>query len=363
MHIHPLVSATLLILIALTSAQSNADTTKTKIGVIVPLTGPLAEFGLAAKNGIKLAEKHYLNILGDVEFVFEDSSYKPQIAITAFRKLVSQDHVDLVLNFGCPTSQAISPLAEQSKIPAGLFCSSHLLTKGKEYSFGLTSPAPDWAQHLWRYFQSRQVKSICMLLTENDYLVSEFNALKMNMIADDREDDIDIIDRFAPDDVDFRTAITRLRSRKCDAIGLYFLPGQIRSFFSQLEGRKLSAPVFGTDIFESPEEIAAASGGLEGAIFVNVDVPNDFAREYREQFRNENQIATACITHDVVRTIGEVLSSSDSSTFFSKLRGPVLRVGKCGSSSFVHADSGEQFFNFPVILKQIESGKIVRLAN
>jgi ABC-type branched-subunit amino acid transport system substrate-binding protein len=36
-------------------SQSFAEE-KFKVGVIAPLTGPLAEYGLAAKNGIELAQ-------------------------------------------------------------------------------------------------------------------------------------------------------------------------------------------------------------------------------------------------------------------------------------------------------------------
>ena len=150
-----LVSILLSLLISLSSALAE-DNGVIKVGVIIPLTGPLAEFGVAFQNGIKLAQQKEKDILGGLQFIYEDSQYNPQSAVTIFRKFTSDSNVKFIINFGCPTSQAIAPIAEQVQIPTALFCSSLLLTKGKKFSFGMTSPANEWAAILEKYLELKK---------------------------------------------------------------------------------------------------------------------------------------------------------------------------------------------------------------
>jgi len=47
-------------------AEELLDQEKLKVGVILPLTGPLAEYGMAARNGIELARKEYPELFHDL---------------------------------------------------------------------------------------------------------------------------------------------------------------------------------------------------------------------------------------------------------------------------------------------------------
>lgn len=57
-----------------------------KVGVIVPLSGPLAEYGMAIVNGITLAKEQYPEKLKSRDFSIEDSAYKTTQALAAFNK-------------------------------------------------------------------------------------------------------------------------------------------------------------------------------------------------------------------------------------------------------------------------------------
>ena len=78
-----------------TSTHAVADQSF-KIGLSLPLSGPNAEFGIAAKNGIEFARA--LNPAGfdKISFSFEDNKYDPKSAISSFHKLVKSDGAKLV---------------------------------------------------------------------------------------------------------------------------------------------------------------------------------------------------------------------------------------------------------------------------
>ena len=44
-----------------------------RIGVIAPLSGPLAEYGLASQNGIELARSQHPELFNHIEFIYENS--------------------------------------------------------------------------------------------------------------------------------------------------------------------------------------------------------------------------------------------------------------------------------------------------
>ena len=93
-----------------------------KIGVIQPLTGPLAFNGNNDVNGAKLAVKE-INASGGVlgkkiELVIEDGQCKPADSVNAAEKLIVRDKVPAIMGGFCSgATAAIMPVAERYKIP------------------------------------------------------------------------------------------------------------------------------------------------------------------------------------------------------------------------------------------------------
>ena len=79
-----------LILLALISANS-AVAGPIKIGVIAPLTGPVASWGTDTQRALTLANESFG--AGRFEFIFEDGQCLGKEAATAAQKLVSVDKV------------------------------------------------------------------------------------------------------------------------------------------------------------------------------------------------------------------------------------------------------------------------------
>src|SRR4051812_32826752 len=107
-----LLAAFLLISVVLDGAT--ADDKPFIVGVVAPMTGPLAEDGVATHNGIELAKKQHPEMFKSLSFIFEDSQYDAKQAVTAYIKLRTVDHADLIYVWGNPTSEAVAPLAEQN---------------------------------------------------------------------------------------------------------------------------------------------------------------------------------------------------------------------------------------------------------
>ena len=156
-----------------------------KIGVIAPLTGNYAQYGIAVKEGIELKVEAINNAGGingkKIELVIADSKGDVQESVNAFKKMVSQDKVNIVIGeVVSATSQAISGLAQSAKVPLISATATSLdVTKGKDFVFRTTFTDPYQGTATAKYAKSKGVKSIAILTnSSNDYSVGIANAFK-----------------------------------------------------------------------------------------------------------------------------------------------------------------------------------------
>lgn len=95
-----------------------------KIGVVLPLTGPVSETGKALQRGLELGVRK-VNAAGGVnggkvEYVVVDDGGDPATSTQLARKLVQQDRVSML--FGTitgDTAEAVSKVAQDSQVPFG----------------------------------------------------------------------------------------------------------------------------------------------------------------------------------------------------------------------------------------------------
>lgn len=87
------------------------------VGVIIPLTGDLADYGVSIKRGFDLAIAQSPQRFSKIHFIFEDSRYDANTAVLALQKLKATDSIDLYYAWGVSPTEAIIPIAESSKLP------------------------------------------------------------------------------------------------------------------------------------------------------------------------------------------------------------------------------------------------------
>ncbi|MFZ6646267.1 ABC transporter substrate-binding protein [Undibacterium sp. TJN25] len=92
-----------------------------KVGVIVEVTGPQAEYGMQMTNGMKLyMQEHGDTVAGrKIELIVKDvGGPAPEVAKRLAQELASRDKVDFFAGFGfTPNALAAAPVATQAKIP------------------------------------------------------------------------------------------------------------------------------------------------------------------------------------------------------------------------------------------------------
>ena len=161
-----------LIAFALGFGLAPADAQSVKIGSILSVTGPAAFLGEDMKAGMELAIEE-INAKGGVlgkkiDWVFYDAESQTQKGLTATRRLIDQDKVDMIVGGGNMSGMAIAMLGTHRE---GRHCRScrpkarwTIVTPVAERQWTFKSTADDdqVMERLADYFAKKNIKKVAL---------------------------------------------------------------------------------------------------------------------------------------------------------------------------------------------------------
>ena len=249
-----------------------------------------------------------------IKLVTADSKGDVQEAVNAFKKMVSQDKVNVVIGkVVSATSQAISGLAQQAKVPLISATATNLdVTKGKDFVFRTTFTDPYQGTATAKYAKSKGVKSIAILTnSSNDYSIGIANAFKAQV----EKDGITITEeKYTNDDKDFKAILTKVKGQNPQAIFIPDYYNTIGLIISQAKDLGINAQYLGGDGWDG---IQTNFGKVaEGAIFASQFSPDDksenvqkFMKAYKAKY-NKEPIMFAALGYDTVQIVETALKST-----------------------------------------------------
>ena len=156
------IKAFFFIFIVFSSLQAET----TKIGVLIPLTGPFAKYG----QRIQASVKEFKN--ENVKFIFEDEACEPKTAITSYKKLSEFDKTKLFIRPFCGSSQnAIAPLIKKNQHFGiiGSSASRNLYEISGKRMLSTMYSIEDEATFLANEFNSQNIKTVSIVFAENAF--------------------------------------------------------------------------------------------------------------------------------------------------------------------------------------------------
>lgn len=349
------------LIFSLSILVQNAESAPFRVGVVLPLSGDMKEYGTAALRGIEMARKDLQDRLGNVEFEYEDGRYDPASATRATQFLLSQGPLDTLFIWGDYPAEALVPLAEKQGIPTFVGTITSDLVKGSNYSVRFISSADDFTAPLYQYMNQKGLKKVAIVFTQDPYCVKLTNSIRRNISAENLVD----VEEVDMEETDFRSIISRMRRTNPDVVAVYLMPGQTGTFFRQAKGLQFEPVFFGGDTFESETEIKGAEGAMEGAIYSDNIVLPGFKTRYIEEFKNDSQITYAANGYAFVELIAGTLARKSAPVAAPDIMSVYRSAGTinskaAGDFSFSSAD-GDVTFRFPVGLKQVKGASHVTL--
>ena len=309
-----------------TTSEIEDKSGEISIGVVLPLTGPLASTGQLMQQGLELALDEINNTqLSDtkLKFIIEDDASTPEGAVAAFNKLIHEAGVSVIL--GPATSSATEaafPVAQENQVVAisptsgarGLsgigdfvfrvpLATNIVALKGVE-----TTHAKLGYQQVATMYDDTDLFS-----TDRDEALQEaFTAIGVEVLT--RE-------VFQSGDTDFSAQLTRIKALNPDAIFISALPPEKPRVLIQGHELGISVPVIMSSL--TSVEVEAAGAAAEDVITFIGWLPTDdtpgnhaFVQNYSATFgMTPNIFATA--SYAAVYILAEAIQNAQSTDAIS----------------------------------------------
>lgn len=278
------------------------------IGVILPLTGELANFGNTVLNGIKLSIENFkaTNTNLKINLVIEDSQGRPANAVSALNKIIDNDKTEIII--GSLTSSetlAMAPIANSKKIVLiSPTASNPALSKSGPYFYRVwTSDDFDGKIAAQYCFSKLNLTKASIVYINNDYGLGLKNVFEANF--ENSGGKILDIESYNENETDFRTIITKLSKIGNEVIYIPGHPNGIGTFIKQAKEQGLNLVCFANVAAEDKDFLKSAGDAAAGLFFTSLafdinskdSIMVNFLSNYKQKY-NEIPDVHAVKGHD-----------------------------------------------------------------
>jgi branched-chain amino acid transport system substrate-binding protein len=293
-----------------TSGLVHAQPSTTRVGLIAPLSGEFASYGVGAAQAMELANDQTAG--PKITLVKEDNrTCQSGDAITAFHKLVNVDKVDVVVTFCTAAAQGVLPLTIQRKIPL-----IQLTESGVDPSNYMLKMMPEALPFAKQLAKDLRKKYTTIALVGNEMEVNTGPRGNLPVFSETFTrlgGKIVLTETFPDTETDFKSLVLRIRSSGAEAVSPFiWQPQQMAAFMKEADRMKLwkSVPLAGNYAFEfmfsqilSVYPRLSSLEGLESINFVEHSSP-EFRADYKKRF-NSDPPQFADYSYDVMAIVKE----------------------------------------------------------
>jgi branched-chain amino acid transport system substrate-binding protein len=259
------------------SVFETAHSEKVRLGVVSPLSGPVAPMGQAFQRGFEL----YMDKNKDhnLEIIFEDHRYDGKASISALHKMREKDAIDIAVVWGNTPAGSSAPVAQQLKLP--LITVSHNPNgKDRPYVTNLGHPMELIMQHVYEKFLELKTKNPGTLAIDIGNATLAVEMLKEKFSGKLTTKSV------ANDESDFKTIITQLKSSGVDSLMLITFNEQSTIFMRQAKAMGYAPRIIAADVFADQKmQDLALELGFESYLIYGA-VESSFIQELSEKYKD-----------------------------------------------------------------------------
>ena len=324
------------------------------VAVSLPLSGEVAEFGAAVKNGIELARKTKKKSFNSINFFYDDNQYSAAKTISGLRKLEMSNSIDLIFIWGDTPSSAFAPIAEKEKRPVISVCTDPKISKGSNYIVRFINSYDQYAKAVLDELARRSLQDLAVVYVQAPYYESYLSGIKKNLQPNQK---VTVVGEYAESDSDFKSSIIKIKSDSFDAVAVLLFPGQIATFYRQAYGLNLKLPSFGGDDFESRSLQIQSGPAIIGALYALNEPTKEFHDLYLQHIGNDSQIAYAANAFEFANLLSLLFGNTNDNwkgeIVLDRIRNISSRIGVLGEYSFKSSAAEGMSFSFPIAVKEV----------
>lgn len=269
------------------------------IGLVVPLTGGAAVWGLETLRASQVMEKLMpsMNLHNDYRFLRENGQCGEGAAsLTAAEKLVNIDKAHFLVVACSGAVLQVAPFANRAKaLVIGQACGHPEISNAGDFIFRTDADFGRAMQLLSQHLKTQAPKKIAFLVEQNSFTLSLRDELKKNL----GEAAIAATEEFPPKTTDFRTLLKKLQAKSPDA--LFIAPGAPETYevmIRQIRELQVKQPILAYYLPGNASSRKNLGSLQEGVVFVDFHRPTveesspeytRFRTAYREMFPDGSQ--------------------------------------------------------------------------
>jgi branched-chain amino acid transport system substrate-binding protein len=264
-----------------TDPTSTPAADKVRIGLLMPMTGDTANFGISSSNAIRMAADEVNQAGGingkQIELLLQDDRSDPTEAANIATRFVSQDGVHAIIGeVGSSRTLAAAPIAQSAKIPMLTPSSTNPdVTRKGNYIFRScfmdTVQGPAMAQFAAKSLNTK--RAALLIDRRNDYSTGLEKPITNNYVRLGGQ--IVITQSYQAGDQDFNAQLTSIKGANPDVIFVPGYYGDVGLIAKQARDKGLAVPLIGGDGWDSPSLYQIGGSALDGSYFTNHYSPND----------------------------------------------------------------------------------------
>ncbi|MQY76379.1 MAG: ABC transporter substrate-binding protein [Spirochaeta sp.] len=355
------------------STCKTKEAKEVKIGIVAPITGEAAAFGISAKKGAIL----YFDAINEsggidgmmIKYIVEDDRGDPAEGANAYSKLIGQDKVSVICGTVMSKVSLAGALIAQGKgVPMVSPTSTNpAVTLVGDYIFRACFIDPFQGFVAARYAIDTVGAGTAAALYDagNDYtrglagvFRAEFPKLGGKIVA---------FESYATGTTDFNPQLVKIKKVNPDVL---FLPNYYNDsglIARQAREMGITAQLLGSDGWDSPDLIKIAGDSINGGVFVNhfttgSDLPaaQKFVRDYEAEF-GQKPNAMGALAYEAAMIIVEAIKNAGS-TDSRAIRDALAATNMETITGTIRYDENRNPVKGAVIL-EIKDGKIFYLTS
>lgn len=341
-----------------------------KLGVTIPMSGPLGIWGDRLMNGMNIAMEE-INAKGGIkgkkiELVYEDHKGDPNTGVAAYRKLVSVDKVPVVITIFTGIVFAQIPVADETKTIIFSGGVQHPdFTKKSRWAFRNTTNANQEIETVAEVALRELKKKKIAVLHVNDE-VGRYYKETMERKTKEFGGEIIVVDAYENAGTDFRSQLTKVRAARPEILAILGTGTKaLAQVVKQSAELGIKAQILSNSATEAADIIDVAGKAAEGIIYAIPAFDPDskdplvanFVKKYKEKSGGKIPDNFAGSFHDAVKILALAIEKGGYDA--EKMRSVLLTIkdfpGVTGKTTFLpNGDSIK-----PMTVRTIKGGKFV----
>lgn len=305
------------------AAASAASAQTVRVGIIAPMTGGSADWGVQFRNCIQLWQSHHGDTVAGrkVEVLYRDTGgANPSLAKKHAEELIVNDKVSVLGGFFfSPNAFAVAPVLTQAKVPGVIFiAATPNITDTSPYwvrtgysSWQSAVPMAEWAykQGIRRVYIA--VQDFAPGHSVQEGFKTTFTKLGGTIVGEDR---------MAMNTTDFAPFVQRIADAKPEAVYMFISPGPPSiAFLKAVEAARLKERgvrimgVAETDDQELPS-VGPVAKGVHSSLHYAVSLPTptnqSFVKDVVSRFAKDGPPHAGCVgAYDGMRVIYRMIEA------------------------------------------------------